>query len=251
MDRAVQPQRALGQERNRRQTVIRLHITAEGSTEQSFVKKVMTPYLARFGIYADARSVLTSKDKKIGREYRGGFRRKEACDTAKRDILSWMSEDTRKEARFTTMFDLYALPESFPGWLSAIGTMNPYERVHALESAFGEDIRSSRDDPRFLPYIQLHEFEALVLACPRNIDWEYLEHEEAISALEKVLNEHHGNPEAIDDGAETSPSKRILQVIPEYDKATAGPSIAGKTGMETLLSSCRHFKAWIDALMNL
>ena len=35
--------------------MIRLHITAEGQTEQSFAKKVLAPHLAERGVFADAR----------------------------------------------------------------------------------------------------------------------------------------------------------------------------------------------------
>jgi len=53
--------------------MIRLHVIAEGQTEQLFVKNVLTPHLAAFNIYSDARSVLTSKDKRAHKEYRGGL----------------------------------------------------------------------------------------------------------------------------------------------------------------------------------
>lgn len=94
---------------------VRLHITAEGQTEERFVKEVLAPYLGEQGIWADARCVLTSKDKRAHCEYRGGWRRGNAYSTVKKDIAAWMKEDKNPDARFTTMFDLYALPEDFPG----------------------------------------------------------------------------------------------------------------------------------------
>lgn len=53
--------------------MIRLHITAEGQTEKAFVDQVLTPHLAHFDVYTDARCVLTSKDKRAAKEYRGGL----------------------------------------------------------------------------------------------------------------------------------------------------------------------------------
>lgn len=53
--------------------MIRLHVTAEGQTEQGFVKTVLAPHLANYRVYADARCVLTSKDKRAGKAYRGGL----------------------------------------------------------------------------------------------------------------------------------------------------------------------------------
>lgn len=56
---------------------------------------------------------------------------------------------------FTTMFDLYALPDDFPGYEAAKAIGEPYARVAALETAFAEAI----NDSRFIPYIQLHELK--------------------------------------------------------------------------------------------
>ncbi|MEA1960215.1 MAG: hypothetical protein U9N81_02805 [Bacillota bacterium] len=37
-------------------------------------------------------------------------------EKAKKDLLTWIKTDNRPECRFTTMFDLYALPDDFPGY---------------------------------------------------------------------------------------------------------------------------------------
>ena len=222
--------------------MIRLHITAEGQTEQAFAKTLLAPYLADFNIFVDARSVLTSKDKRAAKEYRGGLL---SYEKAKKDIKIWLKEDNHRECRFTTMFDLYALPQDFPGYQLAQKSANPYERITCLEKAMERDI----NDVRFIPYIQLHEFEALILADPQKLDWEYLEHERPIGNLLTVVAGL--NPELIDDGPTTAPSKRILREIPEYDKVTAGVSVAGKIGLKTLREKCRHFSDWLSRLEQL
>ena len=159
---------------------IRLHITAEGQTEVRFVKEVLTPYLGEREVWADARCVLTSKNNRLGVEYRGGWRRTSAYSTVKRDICTWMKEDQNPVVRFTSMFDLYALPRDFPGYAEAYREADPYRRVAILEEALRADINGELNDMRFLPYIQLHEFEALILADPRQLDWEFLEHDSPI-----------------------------------------------------------------------
>jgi hypothetical protein len=199
--------------------MIRLHVTAEGQTEQVFGKKVLAPHLACFDVFVDARRVLTSKDKRAANEYRGGLVNYEK---AKNDIQAWLKEDKHSECRFTTMFDLYALPNDFPGYAEANGKSDPYERVQILEKAIELDI----NDRRFIPYIQLHEFEALILAEPQQLDWEYLEHDTPIGNLVAMVGNQ--NPELINDGQTTAPSKRILKEIPEYNKVTAGVSVAEK-----------------------
>ena len=59
---------------------------------------------------------------------------------------------------FTTMFDLYALPDDFPGFDASKTISDPYSKVNRLETDFATAI----NDKRFIPYIQLHEFEALL-----------------------------------------------------------------------------------------
>ncbi|MGL4943460.1 MAG: DUF4276 family protein [Thermoguttaceae bacterium] len=222
--------------------MIHLHITAEGQTEQNFANKVLAEHLAQFQVVADARSVLTSKDKRAGCVYRGGLL---DYQRAKQDILTWMKHDNRPECRFTTMFDLYALPDDFPGFADAARQRNPYDRVRILEEAFAKDI----NDPRFIPYIQLHEFEALILAAPQHLDWEYIDHATPIANLIRIVGDQ--NPELINDGAATAPSKRILKEIPEYSKATAGVAVAQHIGLATLRKQCQHFCDWLSLLEQL
>lgn len=79
------------------------------------------------------------------------------------------------------------------------------------------------NDRRFIPYIQLHEFETLIFSDPQMLNREYLEHDIPIENL-KAMAEGQ-NPELINDGSTTAPSKRIIAEIPEYDKATAGVEV--------------------------
>ena len=232
---------------------MRLHITAEGQTEERFVTEVLAPYLGDQAVWADSRCVLTSKDKRACAEYRGGFRRGSAYPTVKKDICTWMKEDRHPDVRFTTMFDLYELPSDFPGYAQAKRERDPYQRVAVLEDALAADINGELNDTRFIPYIQLHEFESLILADPRQLEWEFLEHAKPIQRLVEMVAREGGNPERIDDGPTTAPSKRIIAEIAEYEgnKATSGPLVAGKIGMTVLRERCRHFAEWVDRLVRL
>jgi len=220
--------------------MIRLHVTVEGKTEQEFVKTILAPHLAACNVLADARCVLTSSSAR--RTYRGGLVR---YAVARQDIARWMARDDHPECRFTTMFDFYALPRDFPAYDEAMSLQNSYAKVKKLEDALLQDM----DDRRFIPYIQLHEFEALILADPAKLDWEYLEHERPIAALEDMVRGK--NPELINDGPDTAPSKRILSKIPEYDKVTAGVSVAAHIGLPVLREKCRHFNDWLTRLEQL
>lgn len=221
--------------------LLRLHIIVEGHTEENFAKNVLCNHLAAFNISTDARAVMTSKDKRTNRINRGGL---STYDKVKKDIQLWIREDNNPECRFTTMFDLYGLPRDFPGYEIAIKERDPYYRVKVLEECFKKDI----DDERFIPYIQLHEFESLIFAFPEKLSIEYFDYERQIGKLEEMLHEKDGNPELINDNIETAPSKRILEQIPEYDKATVGPIIVENIGLSYLRERCKHFNEWITAL---
>lgn len=219
---------------------IRLNITAEGQTEEQFVKKTLSNHLGYYKIATDVRCILTSKDRH--RKYRGGLL---SYSKAKNDILTWMKEDHKPEARFTTMFDLYALPSDFPGFEDSKKINDPYKRIAFLETVFGEDIK----DHRFIPYLQLFEFESLLFADPETLGIEYFEYEHAIKKLKEIA-EHAGNPELINDNPDSAPSKRIIKLIPlyKYNKASIGSMTAGLIGIEKLKQSCKHFNEWITKL---
>lgn len=122
---------------------VRLHFIVEGQTEETFVNRVLRPYLATLSIWAKVRCVLTSR--RHGVKYRGGI---SGYAQAESDIRAWMIEDQNSDARFTTMFDLYRLPTDFPNYKDAARIPDPYRRVTALEEALGEDIA----DQRFTEY---------------------------------------------------------------------------------------------------
>ena len=220
--------------------MIRLHIIAEGQTEEAFVKRVLRDYLGMFNIVTDVRCVETSRSS--GRIYRGGVI---DYGRVKRDIMRWMREDRNSDACFTTMFDLFRLPGDFPRFAEAMKYKNPYERVSEIERAFKENI----GDYRFVPYIQLHEFEALILSDPSKFDVEFVDRDKAVRNLVKMCS-GFASPELIDDGPETAPSKRIIKELPEYKgrKPSAGPRIAREIGIEVLRKKCSHFREWLHKL---
>lgn len=222
---------------------VRLHFIVEGQTEVRFVRQVLAPHLADLSIVVDARRVQTSH--KGGVKHSGGISNYEL---PKRDILQWMSNDRGADARFTTMFDLYGLPSEFPGYSNAALIANPYEKVRAIEDALGADI----NDRRFIPYIQLHEFEALILSNPEHISGQFGNRDVGIRRL-AAMSAQFESPEHIDDGVDTAPSKRIIREIPEYEgrKASAGPIVAAHIGLPTLWRKCAHFGEWIDRLERL
>jgi len=222
--------------------MIRLHMVVEGQTEEEFVNSVLKEHLAGFSIFVDARCVETSRSRRRRRIYRGGM-----IDylKAKRDLHRWMKEDQHPEVFFTTMFDLYALPGDFPKREESRPLTDPYARVQMLEEEFRKDIGHQS----FVPYLQLHEFEALVLTDPQKLDIEFMNRTLEISRLVE-MRAAVDSPEVIDDGENTAPSKRIIAEIPEYEgrKVSAGPRVARDIGLAILRKGCPHFHAWLNRL---
>ncbi len=221
---------------------IRLNFIVEGQTEEAFVKQILSPHLAGFGVWVKARCVLTSRRRNI--KHRGGI---ESYGQARKDINAWIKEDRNSDVRFTTMFDVYGLPTNFPGYTDAKQTSDPYGRVKVLEDALGEDI----SDRRFIPHFQLHEFEALLLSDPQKLDLQFDDSAGIRRLVDMVAS--FDSPELVNDGNNTAPSKRIIGEIPAYErmKASAAPIVAEKIGLPTLRLKCTHFGEWLCRLETL
>lgn len=220
-------------------TGIRLHLVVEGQTEERFVKEVLTPHLSVSRVWADARLIQVGRRAK--RKFKGGLLRFHQLMT---DVGRWIKEDGRPEARFTTMVDLYGYPADAPGYAEA-QRRDPYARVARLEEGLAEAVK----DPRFIPYIQLHEFEALLLADLSKWADYPIGDKKAIDALGGSLD--LSNVELIDGGEASAPSKRIVEHIPGYEKAAHGPLLARAIGLDAIRAKCRHFHEWLTQLEGL
>jgi len=224
--------------------MIRLHIIAEGQTEEEFVNTILAEHLADFNVFTDVHCVTTKQTKT--QVYRGGL---VSYEKAKKDILLWLKQEKgNKDVRFTTMWDLYALPNDFPQIDEAKRICDPYQKVKKLETALADNI----DDYRFIPYIQLHEFEALILTDPSKLIDRFPEYDKPVQEL--VANcKKYSSPELINDGETTAPSKRIIQFIPSYKgaKVSVAPLMVQKIGLPTIRSQCPHFNEWLIQLENL
>ena len=223
-----------------------LHVLCEGQTELRFASKVLSTYLVVKGIIVLAQLLITSRKK----NERGGIL---SYQQAKRDLTFMIrgTPDNETEVHyFTTMFDLYALPDDFPGFADA-SAMKDYNQVAKLENAFGKDLNCYK----FIPYIQLHEFEALVLCDIDGLKDSYPNSAKRLNELKNEATSQYGdNMELVDNSAETAPSKRIIMALKDeyhYDKPKTGTEITDKIGIDTLRAKCRHFDAWLTKLEQL
>lgn len=219
-----------------------LHIIVEGRSEESFVKKILCPHLIRFDVFTDVWCIRTKNDKKIGRKFKGGM---PSYAKFRVEITNLTKQYAGREHSFTTFFDLYALPNTYPGRKETRHQSDPYIKAKTIEDSISADI----NDRRIIPYIQLHEFETLILCEPQILDWAYIEHEAKIKQLKKTIKGI--NPEEINDGAATAPSKRIIGHIKEYSKGFASDLIVPKIDLNLVRSRCPHFNEWLTKLEGL
>jgi hypothetical protein len=227
----------------------RLYFFAEGQTEQTYGDTVLKKHLAAFGVFVQG-SILIAHARKKGVTHRGGGRR---YLPMKNDILRFLRQEKDRDVYFTTMIDLYALPADFPGRSEADKLRHvPRDRVAKLETHFAQDIGDPSGGPsRFIPHIQLHEFETILLCRPAAFAPFFGDCRRQIERLE--ANIQGKSPETINDGQHTAPSKRIIEAFPDYAgvKSAAGPQIAEQIGVEAVRRLCPHFDEWLKTLETL
>jgi hypothetical protein len=176
--------------------VTELYVFCEGPTEQGFCRQVLERHVRHFGCYIHTIKVAHSR--RHGIIDRGGIGK---YQTLQFDIQSTIK--SRKQHRgvyFTTTIDLYGLPADFPGKAEHVrNPQNPRPYCEALERAFGADI----GDPRFVPHLQLHEYETLLYADPDAFASSFDDCDGAIADLKRIVAEFQ-DVERIDDGELTT-----------------------------------------------
>jgi hypothetical protein len=219
---------------------IRLYVLVEGQTERVFAETVLKPHLAQFQVGLSA--ILVTTNRKLNS--RGGLLR---YAHVKQDLGRRMRQDSGPEAYFTTMFDFYGLPSDFPGWVEARRQKAALARVAALEDGLRQDF----GEGRFIPYIQLHEFEALLYCDLSQLERLVTGGERPLAALAQEVNGLE--PEEINEGETTAPSKRLVRYLPLYEKqkVRVGADAAAAIGLPILRAKCPHFNDWVTKLERL
>jgi len=213
----------------------RVLISVEGQTEETFVREVLARRLWEIQIDLTP-IIIATKRMKQGKKFKGGLT---TYDHARNDI-NLLLQDTNAVA-ITTMYDLYHLPQNFPGYASC-PPGDCYTRTAYLEAQFQQDV----GDPRFRPYLQIHEFEAFLFVQPEKTA-EILTSASRLNDLYKIRRSFN-SPEEINDGEMTAPSKRILKLFPNYDKPLYGSLVAIGVGLDAISLECPHFREWMEWL---
>lgn len=152
----------------------------------------------------------------------------------------------------TTFIDYYGIPDRFnyPQWQNSKAIVDKSKRMDFLEQAMMDGFDDNLKK-RFIPYIQLHEFEGLLFNNLVSFESTFESNEfNNKTDLEKILN-NFPNPELINEHPDTAPSKRLMKLIKGYNKIVYGAILAENIGMHNLLQKSPRFNEWINKLENI
>jgi hypothetical protein len=211
-----------------------LYIIVEGPTEEEFVNNLLRLYFIPKGIY-DVRAIKIQTSP----GHKGGDLK---YDRYKPTVEKLLKQES--DILVTSLIDYYRLKTDFPKYNKAKSIANINERVTYIEKAVSESLNA----PRFVPYIQVHEFEGILFSAKNG--FEYLPEipERNLNELINIVN-GYANPESINEGEETHPSKRLENLIPGYQKTFHGPMIAIENGIQSIIDRCPRFKNWTQILI--
>ena len=213
----------------------RLIIICEGQTEQEFCKDILLPYFLSNEMVIQYPTIKKSA---------GGI---VPWGELKKQVENHLKQEP--EVFVTTLIDYYGIKENhlFPDWALAHTKTDRGERMSVLETGMKNAVDESLRH-RFLPYIQLHEFEGLLFNEISVFDSNF-EISEFTDRNELVrIITAHPNPEMINDGVTTAPSKRLKQLIKGYNKVVYGACLAHSIGLERIMQKCPRFNAWIGRI---
>lgn len=212
-----------------------LQIIVEGKTEKEFVEKILYPYFFNNFRISNIRTITLETSK----GYKGGNTK---YSIFRNHVIRLLSG--KETMMVTSLIDFYRLPNDFPNYEKSKTIKDPVKRVEEIEKACYEDI----SDKRFLPYFQLHEFEALLFSSIDEFNKIFDLKKGQIQSLEYIVKEFP-NPELINQGGNTAPSKRLEKIFDGYQKSLHGIWLADEIGIEKMRSKCPRFNKWVNEII--
>ena len=223
----------------------RLLIHVEGQTEEDFVNEVLAPHLYRQG-YTKVGARLMGNARQ--RDRRGGIR---SWNSVRGDIIRHLKEDAG--CLVTTMVDYYGLPQTggraWPG-RQAAGALAVAQKASTVERALSLDICGKMgagfNPDRFIPFVMMHEFEGLLFSDCKRFS-QGIGQPDLADAFQAIRDEFV-SPEEINDSPVTAPSKRVEQLVKNYQKPLLGTLAVLEIGLNAIRQECPHFREWLSSL---
>ena len=222
-----------------------IYIIVEGQTERTFIRDILAPYEANKKIY-----IYPTIIGKPG--HKGG---NISFERATNDIGKFLKQ--RDNIYISTMFDYIRIDKNWPGMdiirkhIQDRDIITAQFKAETMESATLERIVNLfpgyNADKRFIPYIGMHEFEALLFS-----NTSILAREIGINPrlINHILNSYN-SPEEINDDPAKSPSMQLKKIISGYRKVAMGKIVAEAIGIEEIRRRCPHFNNWLEKLESL
>ena len=212
----------------------RIVIVCEGPTEQEFCNNVLLPEFIRHDITIEAPAIKHSH---------GGI---VPWGTLRKQLVNHLYES---DVHVSMLIDYYGIKDDykFPGWQESKTIQDKQERMHFLFDRMREDLPAQLQN-RFLPYIQLHEFEGLLFSDIDVLQHNFMPYEIDIKELQEAADKYP-NPELINDHPNTAPSKRLGRAICGYEKVLYGNLLAMDIGLEKIREKCPLFNEWIITML--
>lgn len=210
----------------------RIVFIVEGDTELCFIEKRIIPYLYSKGcsIAMNAQKITTNRRlNKSGGNVCFDYLQNEIKNTA-----------AQGNVLITTFVDFFRLPNDFPSYTADSTKIVEIEKGmrQALEPIIGPMF--------FLPYIQRHEIEALMYVKIDGFEI-VIDDENQLESIRKILAEYP-YPEDINGGPDTAPSKRLLEIYPQYKKTFDAELIFEVLDIDEIRSKCPRFHEWLGKL---
>ena len=182
------------------------------------------------------------------RDRRGGIK---PWPAVRKEILNHLRQDAG--CLVSTMVDFYGLPQSGAGAWSGRkeAAITAYSvKADSVENALLADVSKHMgkgfNPNRFVPYVMMHEFEAMLfsdcVAFSRGIGIP------SLAGQFQTVRDAFDSPEEIDDSPQTAPSKRVENLVPRYNKPLFGTLAALEIGLEAIRRECPHFRSWLARL---
>lgn len=224
----------------REPAVSRLLILVEGQTEEDFVNYVLAHHLSGSGVFARA-AMIKARGSGIG-NWEGALNR----------IIKLLKQDSGQIV--STMVDYYGMPPNWPrrdttppSGSTPPQIAEPIER--AMLDAVARELRGDFNPSRFVPYVMMHEFEAMLFSdCAAFGDG--IGRCDLTGKFQSIRDEFD-TPEAIDDSPDNAPSKRIKKLMCGYQKRLMGPPATQRIGLAAIREACPHFGDWLARLERL
>jgi hypothetical protein len=222
-------------------------VIAEGKSECIFIRRILARYFLH---HSGSRIILHAVQNETSYGYFGG-------------IVNYpkLVQNITRQLNYhpfsyvTTFIDFYGLATiEFPFYRQVLEhTSTPYEQTTRLEGILAHAIGNIE---RFIPYLQLHEFEALYFA-----DYErFLKIDPKWTSKQKhrilEIVDRYPNPELINNSFETAPSKRLRHILHYHkvhhtDLYQNAVRLQAYQVVDHMRYKCPHFNEWIKKILEL